>query len=156
MTRPNGRAPVGERLFDTTPHGHWKMTTFVAALRRDAITAPMTLDGAMDGEMFVAWTEQRLVPTLRRGDIVFMDNLSSHKVDGVEEAIKAAGAIVRYLPPYSPDLNPIEQVFAKLKSILRRWKPRNLKTLWKAIAKALKRINPTECANYLKNSGYSK
>ena len=155
MTRKYGRAPVGERLVDQTPHGHWKTTTFVAALRFNAITAPLTLDGPMNGDTFIAWVEQSLAPTLKPGDIVFMDNLSSHKVEGVAEAIRAVGATLRYLPPYSPDLNPIEQVFAKFKAIVRKAKPRSIKALWRTIGGALKRFSPKECAAYLANSGYS-
>ena len=119
MTRLYGRCARGKRLVCTVPHGHWKTTTFVGALRQDGMTAPCVFDGPMNGETFLAWVEQFLVPTLRRGDIVVMDNLSSHKVKGVHEAIEAVGATLRYLPQYSPDLNPIEQFFAKLKSLLR-------------------------------------
>ena len=120
ITRLYGRAPQGERLVQKVPHGNWKTITFIAALRHDRITAPFVLEGPMTGEMFKAYIEQFLAPTLTRGDVVFMDNVSVHKVDGIEESIKARGAIPFYLPAYSPDLNPIEQLFAKLKALLRK------------------------------------
>ena len=126
MTRLYGRCARGKRLVCTVPHGHWKTTTFVGALRQDGMTAPCVFDGPMNGEAFLAWVEQFLGPSLRRGDIVVMDNLSSHKVKGVREAIEAVGATLRYLR-YSPDLNPIEQFFAKLKSLLRKAGARTLK-----------------------------
>jgi transposase len=154
MTRLYGRCERGKRLVCAVPHGHWKTTTFVGALRNDGMIAPCVVDGPMNGETFLAWVEQLLVPTLQQGDIVVMDNLSSHKVKGVREAIEAVGATLRYLPPYSPDLNPIEQFFAKLKSLLRKAGARTLETLDEAIADALTRFSPTECANFLANSGY--
>ena len=154
MTRLYGRCARGKRLVCAVPHGHWKTTTFVGALRQDGMTAPCVFDGAMNGETFLAWVEQFLVPTLRWGDIVVMDNLSSHKVKGVREAIEAAGATLRYLPPYSPDLNPIEQFFAKLKSLLRKAGARTLEALEEAIADALTRFSSNECANFLAHSGY--
>jgi transposase len=154
MARLYGRCPRGERLVSYVPFGHWKTTTFVGALRNDQITAPCVFDGPMNGERFLAWVEQFLVPTLRADDIVVMDNLSSHKVPGVQDAIEKAGASVRYLPPYSPDLNPIEQVFAKLKSLLRKAAARTLEDLISAIANALTKFDPAECANYLNHSGY--
>jgi transposase len=154
MTRLYGRCPRGKRLVCPVPHGHWKTTTFVGALRHDGMIAPCVVDGPMNGETFLAWIEQLLVPTLQQGDIVVMDNLSSHKVKGVREAVEAVGATLRYLPPYSPDLNPIEQFFAKLKSLLRKAAARTLETLNHAIAHALTRFSPTECANFLANSGY--
>ena len=155
MARRYGRAPRGERVVAAIPHGHWKTTTFLAALRHDRITAPCVFDGAINGERFLAWVEQALVPTLTPGDIVVMDNLGSHKVAGVREAIEAAGARVLYLPPYSPDLNPIEQVFAKLKGILRTVAARTVDALWDAIGAALDDFSAAECANYLRNAGYS-
>jgi transposase len=155
MTRLRGRAPRGKRLVDKTPHGHWKLTTFIAALRRDQITAPMVIDRPMNGAIFLAYVLTFLVPTLSKGDIVVMDNLSVHKVDGVAEAIEAAGARVLYLPPYSPDLNPIEQVFAKLKALLRKAKERTIDDLWGRIGKLLDEFSAQECANYLANSGYA-
>jgi transposase len=154
MTRRHGRAPQGERLVCKVPHGHWKTTTFIAALRHDRVTAPLALDGPMNGESFRAYVEQVLAPTLKNDDIVFMDNVSVHKVFGVEKAIEARGASVYYLPAYSPDLNPIEQFFAKLKSILRKIAARTVTSLWKAIAACLKTVSPRECAAYFANSGY--
>jgi len=154
MARLYGRCPRGDRLVSYVPFGHWKTTTFVGALRNDQITAPCLFDGPMNGKRFLAWVEQFLVPTLRASDIVVMDNLSSHKVPGVQEAIERAGASLRYLPPYSPDLNPIEQVFAKLKALLRKAAARTLDDLIGAIADALTKFEPAECANYLNHSGY--
>ena len=155
MTRLRGRAPKGQRLIGKTPHGHWKLTTFIAALRHDRITAPMVIDGPMNGEMFLAYVLAFLLPTLSKGDIVVMDNLPVHKVAGVAEAIKAVGARVLYLPPYSPDLNPIEQMFAKLKALLRKAKERTIDDLWNRIGQLLNEFSATECANYLANSGYA-
>jgi transposase len=154
MTRLRGRAPAGQRLVCKTPHGHWKLTTFTAALRHDRIDAPFVLDGPMNGPIFLQYVRQFLVPALSAGDIVVMDNLSVHKVDGVAEAIEAAGAKLLYLPPYSPDLNPIEQVFAKLKALLRKAKERTRDGLWDRIGKLLDEFSAQECANYLVNSGY--
>lgn len=154
MTRRYGRCPRGERLVASVPWGHWKTTTFVAALRVGTIGAPCALDGPMDGDCFRAYIEQFVVPTLRQGDIVIMDNLASHKVAGVRQAIEAAGAQLRYLPAYSPDLNPIEQAFAKLKALLRKAAARTLDDLIAVIADALTKFHPAECANYLANSGY--
>jgi len=154
MARRCGRCPRGERLVAGVPHGHWKTTTFIAALRQDRISAPCVFDGPMNALCFRAYVEQCLVPTLRPGDIVIMDNLSSHKAAGVREAIEATGAHLRYLPPYSPDLNPIEQLFAKLKAILRKAAARSADSLIAAIAAALDSFAPTECNNYLANSGY--
>ena len=154
MVRRYGRAPRGRRLVASVPHGHWKTSTFLAALRVDALTAPCLIDGAVNGDIFRAYVEQVLVATLRPGDIVIMDNLSSHKVAGVREAIEAAGARLLYLPPYSPDLNPIEQVFAKLKAILRAAAARSLDALCHAIAAALAHFSARECRNYLAHDGY--
>ncbi len=154
MTRRYGRAPRGQRLVAGVPHGHWKTSTFLAALRHDAITAPCVIDGAINGETFRAYVEQCLAPTLRSGDLVVMDNLGSHKVSGVREAIEARGARLLYLPPYSPDLNPIEQVFAKLKALLRRAARRTVEGLWAAIGDLIARFSPAECANYFTNAGY--
>jgi transposase len=154
MARRYGRSARGERCCAKVPHGHWKSTTFVAGLRVAALTAPCVIDGPMDGNTFLAYVEQILVPTLKPGDIVIMDNLPSHKVEGVREAIRAKGASVRLLPPYSPDLNPIEQVFAKLKALLRKAAERTLDALWDRIAKLLKAFSPEECANYFRNAGY--
>jgi transposase len=154
MARRYGRCPRGERLVCSVPWGHWKTTTFVAALRLGEIAAPCVLDGPMDGESFRAYVQQFVVPILRPGDIVVMDNLASHKVAGIREAIEAAGAELRYLPPYSPDFNPIEQFFAKLKALLRKAAARTVEALITAIADALTTVTPQECANYLANQGY--
>ncbi len=154
MTRRYGRCPRGQRLVCSVPWGHWKTTTFVAALRVGEIAAPCALDGPMDGDCFRAYIEQFVVPSLRQGDVVIMDNLASHKVAGIRPAIEAAGAQLRYLPAYSPDLNPIEQAFAKLKTLLRKAAARTLDELIAAIADALTKFDPAECANYLANSGY--
>jgi len=154
MVRQYGRAPRGERLRAKVPHGHWKTMTFVAGLRVDGLTAPYVIDGAMDGATFLAYVEQVLAPTLRRGDIVFMDNLAAHKVDGVREAIEAKGATVRYLPAYSPDLNPIELAFSKLKALLRKAAARTISALWKRIGEIVKAFAPDECANYFHHVGY--
>lgn len=155
MTRQRGRCPRGERLVASVPHGHWKTSTFVAALRTTGLTAPLVLDGAMNGEAFRAYVEQILAPTLAAGDIVIMDNLGSHKVAGVREAIEGRGATLLYLPPYSPDLNPIEQLFAKLKALIRKAAARTRESLWHAIGQLLNRFPPHECANYFNNAGYS-
>ena len=154
MAPIRGWGPRGARLVARVPQGHWKTLTFLAALRCDRLTAPAVFDGPINGESFLAYVEQILVPTLRHGDIVVMDNLGSHKVAGVREAIEARGAELRYLPPYSPDLNPIEQVFAKLKAGLRSVAARTRDALWDAIGTALPTIRPTECANYFANAGY--
>jgi transposase len=154
MARRYGRADKGNRVVAAVPYGHWKTSTFLAALRHEAIAAPCVLDGAVNGHSFRAWIEQVLVPTLAPGDIVVMDNLSSHKVAGVQSAIEARGATLRYLPPYSPDLNPIEQAFAKLKAHLRKAAARTRDNLWDAIGRALDTFTPTECRNYLANAGY--
>lgn len=155
MTRLRGRAPRGARLVDKTPHGHWKTTTFVAALRSSGLTAPTVVDGALDGPLFLAYVRQQLVPTLRAGDVVVMDNLSVHKVAGVCTAIEAVGARLVYLPPYSPDYNPIEQAFAKLKWLVRTAKERTVDGLWNLLGELVGRFNPTECRNYFRNSGYA-
>jgi transposase len=154
MVRRYGRCPRGERLIAKIPHGHWKTMTLVAALRIDGIKAPYVMDGAMDGAAFLTYVEQVLTPTLREGDIVFLDNLRPHKVSGVAEAIEATGATIRYLPAYSPDFNPIEQAFAKLKSALRKGAARTVKNLIKLIGKLLKTFAPDECANYFRHAGY--
>lgn len=154
MTRRYGRARRGARLIGAAPHGHWKTTTFVAALRCHGLTAPLVIDGALDGPMFRAYVEQHLVPTLSAGDIVILDNLSSHKVAGVRKAIESVGATVAYLPPYSPDFNPIEQVFAKLKWLLRSTAARTVEGLWSALGRLVDRFLPHECRNYFQHSGY--
>ena len=158
-----GRAPQGERLVQKVPHGNWKTITFIAALRHDRVTAPFVLEGAMTGEIFRAYVKQFLAPTLKRGDIVFMDNASVHKVNGIEEAIEARGALLVYLPSYSPDFNPIEQFFSQLKSMLRKIAAYFRKgvtftvdSLCKAISSCLDEISRSECAAYLANSGYGQ
>ena len=154
MARLRGRAPRGQRCRAPVPHGHWKTTTFTGALRLDGMTAPMVLDGPMNGAAFLAYVEQVLVPTLRPGDTVIMDNLPAHKPQGVRQAIERAGARLAYLPPYSPDFNPIENAFAKLKALLRRAAARTIPELWQAIADALPQFTPAECANYFTAAGY--
>jgi transposase len=154
MTPIYGWAEIGKRVIDDAPQGHWKTTTFVAALRHDGLTAPMVVDGAINGDVFLAYVEQVLLPTLREGDIVVMDNLSSHKVAGVQKRIGAVGAKILYLPPYSPDFNPIEQVFSKLKAMLRKLKLRTMEELWKKLGKLCDIFKPEECKNYFKNAGY--
>jgi transposase len=154
MTRRFGRCARGERLVAAVPHGHWKTSTFVAALRLSGLTAPLVVDRAMNGDIFRAYVEQFLAPTLGPGDIVILDNLGAHKVAGIREAIEARGAVLLYLPPYSPDLNPIEQVFAKLKSLLRKTAARSIDTLWDALGDLLDRFAADECANYFANAGY--
>jgi len=154
MARRYGRCPRGQRLVSSVPWGHWKTTTFVAALRINGIQAPCVFDGPMDGPSFRAYVEQFVVPILRSGDIVIMDNLPSHRVAGIRTAIEGAGAELRYLPPYSPDLNPIEQFFAKLKAFLRKVAARTIDALMAAIAQALTIVSPQECRNYLADQGY--
>ena len=154
MARRHGRARRGQRLVAAVPHVHWKTTTFLAALRHDGIVAPCVFDGAINGERFCAWVEQALAPTLGPGDLVIMDNLGAHKVAGVRTAIEARGAKLLYLPPYSPDLNPIEQVFAKLKALLRTAATRTVDALWHAIGQALDAFPSTECAHYFAHAGY--
>ena len=154
MARLRGRSKRGQRCRAAVPHGHWKTTTFTAGLRLHGLTAPMLLDGPMNGAAFLAYVEQVLVPTLVPGDLVIMDNLPAHKVSGVKEAIEAAGATRALLPPYSPDFNPIEQAFAKLKALLRKAAARTADDLWAAIAEAIEFFPPEECANFFANSGY--
>lgn len=156
MARRYGRAPRGERCLASVPHGHWHTTTFVAGLRHDDITAPMVADGAMTGALFLKYVQHFLCPTLHPGDIVIADNLRSHKVAGVKEAIEAVGARIRYLPPYSPDLNPIEKLFAKLKALLRKAAPRTVDALWADLGLLLDRFTPAECTRYFASSGYVK
>jgi transposase len=156
MTRRYGRQTRGERLVCKVPHGHWKTSTFVAALRHNRVTAPFLLDGPMNGPSFLAYVEHVLAPTLKRGDLVIMDNVGVHKVAGVREAIEARGATLIYLPPYSPDLNPIEQFFSKLKALLRKAAARSIDSLWEIIGSCLADFSPSECAAYLANAGYSR
>lgn len=154
MARVRGRSPRGERCRAAVPHGHWKTTTLVAGLRLEGITAPGVIDGAMDGELFALYAEYFLAPTLRPGDIVILDNLPAHKVTAARAAIEAVGATLLFLPPYSPDFNPIEQAFAKIKAILRKAAARTVEALETAITAALEAFTPDECANYFENSGY--
>lgn len=153
MARTLGRAPRGERLIAPVPHGHWHTTTSLCGLRHDGLIAPLVLDGAINGAAFLAYIEQMLCPTLRPGDIVICDNLPSHKVAGVRDAIEACGATLLYLPPYSPDLNSIELAFSKLKRLLRSTAARTVDALWNAIGRLLDRFAPSECARYLRHSG---
>ena len=154
MARLRGRAPRGQRLRAGVPHGHWKTTTFVGALRLTGMTAPMVLDGPMTGVWFLAYVEQVLVPTLSPGDVVILDNLPAHKGAAAREAVEAAGARLLFLPPYSPDFNPIENAFAKLKAMLRRAAARTLEDLWRVIGDSLDAFTPSECANYFAHAGY--
>jgi transposase len=154
MARRHGRALRGERLRCSVPHGHWKTTTFVGALRLSGMTAPMVLDGPMNGVWFLAYVQQVLVPTLKPGDIVVMDNLPAHKSAPVMDAIAAVGAKLMFLPPYSPDLNPIENAFAKLKALLRKAAARTIDQLWEAIAQIIQTYSKAECANYFAAAGY--
>jgi transposase len=154
MARLRGRAPRGERLRAGIPHGHWKTTTFVAGLRLNGITAPFVLDGPINRDAFLAYIDQVLVPELRPGDVVVMDNLGSHKRPAVRHAIEAAGASLLYLPPYSPDFNPIENAFAKLKALLRKAAERTVGALWHRIGTLLDAVKPAECANYFRAAGY--
>ena len=155
LLRRYGRGPRGQRVADHAPQGRWESSTFIAALRVTGLTAPGVLDGPMDGASFLAYVEQILVPTLQPGDIVIADNLAAHKVDGVRPAIEAAGATLRFLPPYSPDFNPIELCFAKLKTIVRTARCRSIDTLWPLLGECLSRFTPTECRNYVRHCGYA-
>lgn len=150
-----GWSPIGQRLTAKVPFGHWKTMTFLAGLRHDRIVAPWVFDGPINGASFTVYVEQVLVPTLAAGDIVVLDNLSSHKSLAVRKAIRSVGARLLFLPPYSPDLNPIEQVFAKLKHLLRKAAKRTVEATWRQIGDLLADFSPIECANYLVNSGYA-
>lgn len=154
MARLRGRARRGRRVIGRVPWGHWKTMTFVAGLRHDGITAPFVIDRAMTGAIFIEYVRQCLAPTLKPGDIVVMDNLPAHKKDEVRDIIVAAGAELRYLPPYSPDLNPIEQAFAK--AHLRKAQERSIDALWQRIGKLLELFHPSECANFFVNAGYAR
>jgi len=155
MVRLRGRAPQGVRVIDRVPLGEWKTLTFVAALRHNKMTAPMVVEGAMTGEMFLAYVEQCLVPTLRRNDIVMMDNCVIHLVAGIREAIEKARATLRYLPKYSPDLNPIELPYSKFKALLRKVAARNVRGLYRAIRSFMPQLSAQECANYFRHAGYA-
>lgn len=156
MARLRGRAPRGERCRASVPHGHWKTTTFVGALRLDGVTAPMVLDGPMHGDAFFAYIEQVLAPALRPDDVVIMDNLPAHKGARIRDAIEKTGARLRFLPPYSPDFNPIEKAFAKIKALLRKAAARTINELWKVIGEALDAFTPAECENYFTACGYDR
>lgn len=155
MTRRRGRCPRGERLVCRVPHAHWKTTTFVAALRPSGMVAPMVVDGALTGELFAAYARQVLAPELRRGDVVVMDNLQCHKRAEAVRAIEAVGAEVAYLPPYSPDLNPIENAFSKLKSLVRSAGARTVEGLWSLLGRSLDAFSPRECRSYFRHCGYN-
>jgi transposase len=154
MARLRGRSLKGERCRAAIPHGHWKTTTFTGALRLTGMTAPMVLDSAMNGDAFRAYVEQVLAPTLCPGDVVIMDNLPAHKAAGIRETIEAVGAKLRYLPPYSPDFNPIENAFSKLKALLRARAERTIDALWDAVGEIVTLFSPSECANYFAACGY--
>lgn len=154
MTRTHGRCPEGERLIEKVPHGRWSTTTFLGAMRSTGFIAPLCVEGAINGAVFKAWVKQHLIRELHPGDIVVMDNLSSHKVSGIVEAIESVEAQVCYLPPYSPDLNPIELAFSKFKKLLRDGAERTTETLWNLCGQVLDLFPETECRNYLKHCGY--
>jgi transposase len=155
MTRSHGRCLRGKRLVAKVPHGRWRTLTFLAALRHDRIAAPCVIDGPINGRAFLAYVEQFLVPALKPGDVVIIDNLGSHKGKAVRQAIRKAGAKLFFLPPYSPDLNPIEQVFAKLKTLLKKAAERTITATWQRIGQLLASFTAQECANYLTNAGYA-
>jgi transposase len=155
MAPLRGWGPCGQRLEASAPFGHWKTMTFIAALRCDRISAPWVIDGPINGELFTLYVENELAPTLAKGDVVILDNLGSHKGKPARAVIRATGAHLLFLPPYSPDLNPIEQVFAKLKTLLRKADPRTIDSTWRQIGTLLDRFTPEECANYLVNAGYA-
>lgn len=154
MTRMRGWGPVSERLVAKVPHGHWKTLTLVAALRHDGVVAPCVFDGPINGRSFLGYVREILVPALRPGDIVVLDNLGSHKSIEVREAIRAAGARMVFLPPYSPDLNPIEQVFAKIKTLLRKQDPRTVEATWRSVGTVLEKFTQDECLRYIQHAGY--
>lgn len=154
MARRRGRAPRGQKAVAAVPHGHWKTSTFVAGLRTEGIVAPMVFDGAMNGLIFRHYVETQLGPTLRPGDVVVMDNLAAHKVAGIRAAIEARGATLLYLPAYSPDLNPIELLFSKLKHLLRSAAARTVATLWDTLGTCIERFTSDECRAYLRHAGY--
>lgn len=156
MTPLRGRSAKGSRCIGHAPYGHWQTTTFLCGLRMQGLVAPLVLDGPINGSAFRAWVEQALVPQLQPGDIVVMDNLGSHKVAGIAAAIEAAGGQLRYLPPYSPDYNPIEQVFAKLKTLLRKTAARTMDALWSACGALLDHFPATECERYIRHAGYGR
>lgn len=155
MTRLYGWGPTDQRVLEHVPHGHWMTTTFVGALRSTGLVAPLVIDGALNGELFRAYVEQQLIKALKPGDIVIMDNLPSHKVKGIEEAINSVNAYLLYLPPYSPDMNPIEQVFSKIKNEIRKRQPRTKPECDDLCGQSLDWFREKECRNYIRNSGYS-
>jgi transposase len=155
MVRGYGRSARGTRLVAKVPHGHWKTTTFIGALRHDGLTAPLVVDGAINGQLFLEYVKQQLVPTLSAGDLVVMDNLRAHKVAGIREAIASVGATVLYLPPYSPDLNPIELVFSKMKWLIRSAAERTVDGLWRLCGRLIDSFPPTECEAYFRHCGYA-
>lgn len=155
MAPLRGWAPKGQRLKGFAPHGHWRTMTFLAGLRTEGIVAPYVFDGPINGVCFLAWIEQMLVPTLRPGDIVILDNLGSHKGKAVRNTIREAGARLWFLPPYSPDLNPIEQTFAKIKHWMRQAQKRTVDDTWRHLGRLLHTITEQECRNYIKNAGYA-
>lgn len=154
LSRTHGRAPVGQRLIAKVPHGHWKTTTFLAGLRTSGWVAPLVIDGALNGVLFLNYARQHLAPALQPGDLLILDNLASHKVRGVRETIEGVGAHVLYLPPYSPDLNPIELAFSKLRRLLRSLATRTIDALWQACGTALQAFSATEIQNYFRHAGY--
>jgi len=155
MTRLYGRSEIGERCLAKVPYGHWQTATFIAALRHDGLSAPWLIDGPMDGDLFLTYVRQVLGPQLRPGDLVICDNLASHKVKGVEEAITARGAQLQYLPAYSPDLNPIEMAFAKLKALIRQAAARTWDQLLQATARAIDAFSPQQCSNFFRHASYA-
>jgi transposase len=155
MTRLYGRSPLGERCLAAVPHGHWQTATFIAALRHDRLSAPWVVDGPMDGSLFLAYITQVLGPELQEGDMVICDNLASHKVHGIAEAIATRGATLHYLPAYSPDLNPIEMAFAKLKALVRQAAARTYEELITATAQALNSFSASQCLNFLRHAQYA-
>jgi transposase len=156
MTRRYGRAPRGRRVCAKIPYGRWRTTTFIAGLRHNGIIAPFVIDGSIDGTSFLEYVVKVLVPELKPGDIVVLDNLSSHKSEAVKAAIETAGATLMFLPPYSPDLNPIELMFSKLKTLLRKAAERTVDALWNRIGELLDHFTPQECANFLRHAGYNQ
>jgi len=155
MTRLHGRCRRGDRLVAKVPHGRWRTLTFLAALRCDRIEAPCVIDGPINGRSFLAYVVQMLVPALRPGDVVIMDNLGSHKRQAIRRTVRAVGAKLLFLPAYSPDLNPIEQLFAKLKTLLRKLDARTVEATWRGIGQLLNTFTPSECANYFRKAGYA-
>jgi transposase len=155
MAPLRGWGPRGQRLQARVPHNHWKTLTFIAALRADRVDAPWVIDGPINGELFTLYVENVLVPTLAKGDIVILDNLGSHKGKRARRAIRQAGAHLLFLPPYSPDLNPIEQLFAKLKHLMRKAEARTVDDTWRKVGELLDLFSPAECSNYLRNAGYA-